>query len=247
MRSLCGQDEIAFHAPAPGMGPHGRLARLAADLDHAPPDLAALDLAAWEALLLDLRAALIGPRIDAEAHCEACGTGNALIFPAADLPRAPGDPPVLDGRALSLTLGDLLAHEARGLTGEAALTALLAAAMGLTPDAAAQRLARPDRGRVVAALESAASGLGLEIASTCTACGAALVLPLDVATYLDAELQSRAARLLDEVHLIALTYHWSQAEILSLPLARRQDYLRRIMASRTLGDVATGWPGIGGM
>ena len=58
-----------------------------------------------------------------------------------------------------------------------------------------------------------------------------MVLPFDVAAFLDGEMGARAARLLDEVHLLALSYHWSEAEILALPSDRRQDYLKRILTT----------------
>ena len=57
-----------------------------------------------------------------------------------------------------------------------------------------------------------------------------------MAEFLDTELRSRAATLLDEIHLIAMSYHWSETEILALPVSRRQDYLRRILAARTLAE-----------
>lgn len=235
VRPLTGQDEIAFHEP--GGGPHGRLVALAAAVaGHSQDTLAALPLAAWEERLLHLRGMLIGPVIEAEADCTACGTGNSLVFSASDLPREPVVPPALDGTALrALRPADLIALEERSLQGEPALALLLAAASGMDEADAAMRLEGPDRDAVIAALESAASGLGIEIGSACTACGAAMVLPLDVATFVDGELRNRATRLMDEVHLIATAYHWSEDGILSLPFARRQGYLRRILDTQTSG------------
>ncbi|MDT1062000.1 hypothetical protein RM190_09045 [Paracoccus sp. CPCC 101403] len=235
MRHLTGQDEIAFHAATGPTGRHARLAGLVAGLGLAEADLLpGLSLAEWEGLLLDLLVALDGPRIDAEARCPACGVGNSLIFPVRDLPREPAASPVLNGRALHLHLADLLALEAEGLEGEAGLSRLLSAATELGKAETVRQLWGPDRDAAILALEQAAAGLGLEIATACTGCGEPITLPFDVADYVDAELRNRAQRLLDEVHLIALSYHWSEAEILSLPHARRQDYLRRILASQVL-------------
>lgn len=236
MRALTGQDEIAFHAPAGG--PHGRLAALAAAVGGRGIEaLSALTLPDWEEALLALRRALIGPHIESETDCTGCGAGNALAFSLDDLPREPAAPLPLDGVPLRLLrLGDLIALERRGLRGEAGLAALLSLAAGMEPAQAEARLAGPDRETVIAALESTVAGLGLEIGTACTDCGTALVLPLDVAEFLDTELRSRAATLLDEIHLIAMSYHWSETEILALPVSRRQDYLRRILAARTLAE-----------
>ncbi|MBL9060454.1 MAG: hypothetical protein JNK88_10585 [Mangrovicoccus sp.] len=234
MRELTGQDEMAF-LDRQGGGVHSRLAGLAVALDVAAlPVLAALDLAAWEDRLLGLRARLMGRRIEAEAQCPACAARVALIFSADDLPREP-DPA---GPLGPLHLGDLLALEAEGLGGEAGLAALLAAATGLDRDTAAARLAGPDRDDLVAALEARAAGLGLEIGTACTECGAAMTVPFDIARFLDTELGGRAARLLDEVHLIASAYHWSEAAILALPAGRRRAYLDRILAASALGALA---------
>lgn len=232
MRTLTGQDEMAFHDRRAG-GPHTRLAGLSAALGGVAHDrLAALTLAMWEEQLLTLRFALFGRRIEAEANCGDCGAGVALIFSAEDLPREMTE---FSGEIGALTLGDLLAVEAEGLRGEAGLAALLAAAMRIGRAQAAARLASPDRAALIAALEARTAGLALEIGTACTECGAAMVLPFDVATFLDAELGARAAQLLDEVHLIASAYHWSEREILALPTPRRHDYLARILAAGTLG------------
>ena len=44
-----------------------------------------------------------------------------------------------------------------------------------------------------------------------------MTVPFDIARFLDDELAGRATRLLDEIHLIAMAYHWSEAAILALP------------------------------
>ena len=95
-------------------------------------------------------------------------------------------------------------------------------------------LAGPDREGWIAALETRAAGLGLELGTSCTGCGAAMVLPFDIAVFLDGEMGARASRLLDEVHLLASSYHWSESEILALPASRRQDYLKRVLMAGTL-------------
>ena len=237
MRELTGQDEMAFLDRFPG-GVHTRLAGLAAAVgDMAPAALAGLDLAAWEDRLLGLRARLLGRRIEAEAQCPACGARVALIFSADDLPREPTS----DAHGLGpLHLGDLLALEAEGLAGEAGLAALLAAATGATRVAAAAQLAGPERAALVAALETRAAGLGLELGTACTDCATAMTVPFDIARFLDDELAGRATRLLDEIHLIASAYHWSEAEILALPTGRRRAYLDRILATSALGALAHG-------
>jgi hypothetical protein len=60
---------------------------------------------------------------------------------------------------------------------------------------------------------------------TCPACERTFPATFDTAAYFFRELAHRASRLHQEVHLLALYYHWSEADILSLTAKRRQRYV----------------------
>jgi len=64
--------------------------------------------------------------------------------------------------------------------------------------------------------------------AACPACGASNEIAVD--PYL--VLAASPEELFVEVHLLASAYHWSEAEILALPRARRQLYLRLIDRAR---------------
>jgi len=81
-----------------------------------------------------------------------------------------------------------------------------------------------------AALEQADPCADCSLELGCEACGQSAVVPFDIAHFLWEELTAQARRLLDEVHLLARTYGWSEAEILALPAVRRQAYLKRVLA-----------------
>src|SRR5271169_955698 len=66
----------------------------------------------------------------------------------------------------------------------------------------------------------------------CPECGESFDDSLDLATFLRAEIEGRAKRLLREVHMLASAYGWGEAEILSLNPARRQFYLEMVLACR---------------
>ncbi|HWY03794.1 MAG TPA: hypothetical protein VNX60_09010 [Candidatus Acidoferrum sp.] len=53
---------------------------------------------------------------------------------------------------------------------------------------------------------------------------------LDIAAFVWAEIEARARRLLWEVHSLATAYGWTEAETLSLPVARRAMYLEMVQA-----------------
>ena len=63
-----------------------------------------------------------------------------------------------------------------------------------------------------------------EMGLSCPECGAVSSALFDASTFLLAELR-RADGIFAEVDRLARAYHWSEAEILALPLARRRRYL----------------------
>lgn len=68
----------------------------------------------------------------------------------------------------------------------------------------------------------------LELQATCPECGAPVSHPFALEPFLMAELAGELSRLIDEIHVLAMAYHWSEAEILALPNSRRALYIDRI-------------------
>lgn len=66
----------------------------------------------------------------------------------------------------------------------------------------------------------------LPLAIDCANCGHEWVVLFDVAALFWEEIASAAERLLHEVRTLALTYGWSESEILAMSEARRRFYLR---------------------
>jgi hypothetical protein len=58
----------------------------------------------------------------------------------------------------------------------------------------------------------------------CPDCGAAWSAPFDIVRFLWSEVEAWVMRILDEVHVLASRYGWSEAEILALSPQRRQHY-----------------------
>jgi hypothetical protein len=78
------------------------------------------------------------------------------------------------------------------------------------------------------ALEEADPLADLSLAVQCNACGRQWSETLDVPALLWDEVQHRARALLDEVHLLAQTYGWSEDTILALSDIRRGAYLQLV-------------------
>ena len=62
----------------------------------------------------------------------------------------------------------------------------------------------------------------------CPGCGIEYQMLFDIATFLWEEIDKKAMRLLEEVHILASSYKWSEKEILSLSPERRRFYIERI-------------------
>jgi hypothetical protein len=67
--------------------------------------------------------------------------------------------------------------------------------------------------------------LEVELDLTCPECSLTFLAPFDTTAFFFHEMQINGDQLLREVHLLALYYHWSEAEILSLSRDRRRAYL----------------------
>ncbi|MGH9652655.1 MAG: phage baseplate protein [Bryobacteraceae bacterium] len=68
------------------------------------------------------------------------------------------------------------------------------------------------------------------VALTCPACDHEWSDSIDVASFIWAELEARARRLLWEVHSLASAYGWSESETLAMSAARRALYLEMVRA-----------------
>lgn len=224
MDQILGTQEMCFLSQ--GGSDAARLATLAREIGLlAPKDDP--DLPTWETTLLRLRRHVVGPRVRAELSCPECGEGIAFIFGIDDLPKdAPAQRESITGTPLrALRLSDLvLIEQAR----DDRICVTLERATGQSHNWAEEILASDRRAEALETLERAVSGLDIQLGSQCNACSAEIVTPFDVQAFVLAELTSAARGLLDQVHIIACSYHWSEAEILALPRSRRLAYLDRI-------------------
>lgn len=206
------------------------------------------DAAADEALgsrnraLLELRVATFGRLMPAVVPCPTCGIRLELEVDAGDLLARPAARPVpvtVDGqRVRPLTSRDLATITEEIDPGQAALRLARACtdpggADGVTGRSAAHGgtdVATPELGRIGAALEEADPWAELLLELACEVCGHAWSAPLDIAGFVWEEIGQRAGRLLDEVHVLASAYGWSEGEILALGEDRRAAYLQRVLA-----------------
>jgi hypothetical protein len=84
------------------------------------------------------------------------------------------------------------------------------------------------RQRIERALEAMAPNLAQQLQGQCAECGAEIALWFDPQQFVLQELQNRSRFAYEEIHLLALYYQWSEAEILALPSSRRRYYAETI-------------------
>lgn len=183
-------------------------------------------------LVLELLARVAGPVRWHTSECSACQQPFDVPVDRSELPL----PSVAEGypaTRVELSTGPC---EVRVLTGEdeeAAIDIDASDAATITERLAARATARDDlTPDDVAAVSMALDELGptvvTSVATACPSCSEDAVLDIDPLR----EVGRGGDRLVDDVHRLASTYHWSEHDILSLPTRRRRRYLARIDAAR---------------
>ena len=212
-----------------------------ADPERPAREWARLPLGERDALLLELRAATLGRRMEGFAVCPACGAELEFAVDARELaeglrtPAAPAAQPKGIAARPANTL-DLLASSAATSAEEARaiLLARTACADGEETEAVktaegAERWlkAKPRRvaERLAKRFEQVNAAAEIRVELSCAACGGGSVIELDVARYFLREIGAAARRLMAEIHELARAYGWSEAAIAGMSGARRAAYL----------------------
>ncbi len=221
--------------------PRRALALLCAAAPDTPPaDLGRISIGRRDDLLLQLRAAAFGPRLEATATCPHCGEKLEMAFDTADL-RSPAPPASTAPLALEFaghsltfrlpdsfdlveitTLPDLAQAESALLR-----RCVLSARTGECP-VLPDELPAPVITALAARLAEADPQADLRLSLTCPACDHRWSESFDIVAFFWREIEAWAARLLREVHTLAAAYGWSEAEIVALSPARRRLYLEMV-------------------
>ena len=198
-------------------------------------ELAGLPIGRRDACLLRLRERLFGPEFTVVGQCPSCGEQVESVFCVNDIRltdemvREGPYSTEIDGYSATfrlptthdlLTLTDAsMAHqtllarcliEVRNASGEAVIVESL-------PDAVIAAIAAR-----MAALDPQAD---IELRLTCPVCDYRWPAVFDIASFLWKELHAWALRTLRDVHSLARSYGWREADVLALSPTRRQVYL----------------------
>ncbi len=184
------------------------------------------------AAILELRARLFGPSIEALARCPACGEAVEISFRTDDLSAGQfqGDFEIdgihLECRApnsLDLAYAMRFAGETAAAR-EIARRCIVASSVPIDeiPDAVLEAMGE----RMDAEDPLAIPSFGV----ACPECGVESDFLFDPAEFVWRELATQARRDLADVHELAKAYGWTEEEVLKLSPTRRQMYLEMVRA-----------------
>ncbi|MGD2129313.1 MAG: hypothetical protein PVJ33_05930 [Lysobacterales bacterium] len=197
-----------------------------------PAQLADLPLSRRNAALMALYETSFGSRLAGWVDCPDCGERMEFVTDTSSFPRSATtavDP--IEVRSLRF-----LRPTSRHLAKLTHVSDPEAAARQLLLACAESPEALPDDKEAVtamldeveSAMEEADPWADITVAVRCPACTHEEAATLDIADLLWEEISARAHCLLDDVHVLAQTYGWSEPEVLALSDARRAAYLERV-------------------
>jgi hypothetical protein len=203
------------------------------------PALRSLTAGDREAILLHLRAAAFGDRLSCVVDCPECSSrmdvelsvAELLVPPYADPQERYATTFIADGRRCDVSFRLPTGADLESATGaanveDAARRLLERCIETVTLDGEpSDGLPVDASGEVSAAMARLDPQAELQLVMTCPECEQAFSAALDAATLLLEELTPTSDRLYQEVHALALHYHWSEREILGLDVPRRRRYL----------------------
>jgi hypothetical protein len=221
----------------------GRLGREALLLSTAAPELdgdelAQLTVGQRNAALLKIHTRAFGERLEGFVRCPACDESLEVALGEAQVrailateARAGEHELPLDGFELRfrlITCADLEA--AAGSADAAAAQRLLVERCVLEARREGEAIApRELPEEVVAALADRLAALDpqaeISLAVSCPECGHEWRAALDAASFLWSRVSAAARGLLEEVHILATSYGWTESEVLALSRRRRRAYL----------------------
>ena len=233
------RDLLAVWEHGLGRSPAQRAVTLLASASPGTPldDIAKLPAGTRDLGLLRLRSELFGDWVEAVCSCPACAEQLDACFDARELLRdetvavtAPTRQLSLHGRQVTVRAPnsqDLLA--VGGIPDIAASRrALLRRCLGPLPAEFADALPDDLVDQVVAQIAALDPGARVELDLTCAACGHSWPAVFDIASFLWAEINAWAHRILRDIHAIARAYGWPEADILAMSPLRRQCYLEMV-------------------
>lgn len=202
-------------------------------------------------LVLKLRQMTFGDRVDATLTCpnKECIEKIDIDFSLKDIPIKKGD---ISSKIFTMTLPSKKLNNRSGIEVEFRLpsggdqeelatvalndeskaeTRLLSRCIqnikGIKEidDFQIKQLTQVQRKRIEKEMAEIAPSVDLEIEAKCPECENVFSFPFNISEFFINEINANLDQLYQEVHYLAFYYHWSESEILSMPLTKRRKYL----------------------
>lgn len=212
------------------------LARLTDMRTDSKVDWATIPVPDIQTVLLNLRRRQIGERIQTDVLCAnaACGNRIDISFrvdeyighnrPKRPAGVGPDDEPgwyQICGKPASFRIpcpADVVAADKTDMPAKTLFNRCT------RPDNLPQRL----RGSIERAMDAIAPSLAQEMTGVCPDCKESVRLFFDPISFVLRELSQIARFIYEDIHLLAITYHWSEESILALSPQRRTRYAQMI-------------------
>jgi hypothetical protein len=237
MRALSNAEFLELWEHACRLHPLDRaLAAIRASL--GPGEMAESSVADWplgrrNRALAQVRMLYFGPNLEGWTVCPQCG--EKLEFEVdcrgiADAPLPETEQRVSAGGGMYRlpTSRDLAMLAGEADRDQAALHLLEHCALEKRVNSEAERLTPDVVDEIAVKMAEADPMAEITLGFECPVCRHASLEVLDLATFLWSEIESRARRLLSEVHALAAAYGWAEATILGMSEVRRAGYLRMV-------------------
>lgn len=214
-------------------------------LAHRPVEsLASMSVGERDLHLLSARRMLFGPELDCVVSCPDCSTALELRIAIDDLlaESTPPCEPAGSGEIVAagwsvrfrpITVQDLVDATATGDAAQARASLLQRSVEATVAPDGSRTDGVPIAGLPAAvemalleAMEQQEPVAPVDFQLECLECGGGWTAPFDIVGFLWAEIDGWAQRTLREVHALALTYGWTEGDVLALSPWRREAYLR---------------------
>jgi hypothetical protein len=206
--------------------------------DETTSELAVLSIGQRDVRLLRLRAWVFGERLSSISRCPQCAETLEFEFNVSDI-LVEDEPPAtlsleVDGYSVEFRLpnsADLTAiAEANGQASARLLERCILSLSRAGIPIAVSALPAAVMNAITDCMAQADPQTDVQLDLTCPACGQNWHAPFDIVSYFWSEVNVWAGRLLSEVHTLAFTYGWDEADILAMSSTRRKRYLEMIQA-----------------
>lgn len=241
MRTLSPQELLEIWEEGQRLHPIDRALTLLATVcpERGQEELAKLSIGQRDALLFAIRELTFGPHLEAFCECPSCGAELELSLNTADLldgGQGPTDPELslksegFDIRFRPPNSLDLAASVNLGLAEgykELLRRCVLQASQGDT-EVAVESLPEAVTAVLASRMLESDPLSEVQLSLDCPACARSWSTLLDIGSFFWTELDWQARNLLREVDILARSYGWSEAEVLSLSARRRRRYIEMV-------------------